>query len=433
MCGPTGMEVDSGRVAPAERPVADLASSPIGNSKAFEISIRNQYNKLYLSRLQALTPLALQAGAKKWPTVPAEHVHSSLSELRVRGPGSVGIAAGCLCKKVAKKKSVLDGLDNFEALPNLVNQDDCYVSEEDEVALEDASFRVALGKSGEFWTNFTAGMVVAVHARVDAAGKFQILDACLPGYAPPSPPAAGQGRRLLALVSGLQPGRGMATPQALLALLEFVTGMKESQRDVAASIAQVIVAGGIQMETEDEDQGEASLDQADNILASMAASVPVVIMPGATDCATNQSLPQVPLGSVCLPFAAKAGAKGVSNPCAIEVAGCKLLGAAGQPVSSVVQFTSLERHVDALRTCLEARLMAPTAPTELTIAPHAEDPMIIADSQIPRVMFSGNHPTFEAEERGGVVFVCVPAFHQRPAVVLVDLDTLVAEEVLVQV
>mmetsp|Transcript_33292 Transcript_33292/g.86326 ORF Transcript_33292/g.86326 Transcript_33292/m.86326 type:complete len:277 (+) Transcript_33292:506-1336(+) len=276
-------------------------------------------------------------------------------------------------------------------------------------------------------------MIVAVHAKVDYTGRFQILDVCLPGYTAPSPQIAGPGRRLLALVSGLQPGRGMATPQALLALQQFVTGMKEGQRDVAASITQIIVAGGTQMETDDEDLGEGSLDQADKFLAALATSVPVVIMPGATDSATNQSLPQAPLGSVCLPYSAQAGAKAVSNPCAMEVAGCKVLGSSGQPVSSVLQFTNLERPVDALRTCLEARLMAPTAPTELAIAPHVEDPMVIMDNHVPRVMFSGNHPTFQTDQREDVVFVCVPAFHQRPAVVLVDLDTLSAEEVVMQV
>merc|ERR1712183_166196 len=119
--------------------------------------------------------------------------------------------------------------------------------------------------------------------------------------------------------------------------------------------------------------------------------------------------------------------KSVSNPYQCGLNNLNILGHAGQPVRDLMRCSSLSTPIQALTTCLDARLLAPTAPdTLITQAFDKADPFVI--EAMPQVLFSGGHDQAEYEWRApsqgapGTLCVCVPAFHKHPSVVLVSLN-----------
>ncbi|KAF6086601.1 DNA polymerase delta 2, accessory subunit [Phyllostomus discolor] len=103
----------------------------------------------------------------------------------------------------------------------------------------------------------------------------------------------------------------------------------------------------------------------DEILLQLSASVPVDVMPGEFD-PTNYTLPQQPLHPCMFPLAtAYSTLQLVTNPYQATIDGVRFLGTAGQNVSDIFRYSSMEDHLEILEWTLRVRHISPTAPDTL--------------------------------------------------------------------
>jgi DNA polymerase delta subunit 2 len=224
------------------------------------------------------------------------------------------------------------------------------------------------------------------------------------------------------------------------------------------------------------------LRDADALALSLAASVPLDVMPGLPD-PTGHALPQQPLHACLLPGAASrfgggAGRKGTlvraTNPHDFDLGGVRFLGTSGQNVDDVLRWSTIglagadggaeeepsaanraslgdgPRRCEALRSLLAWGHLAPTAPDTLAAFPFkSADPFVMEGC--PHVFFCGGGREFAtataevgddgrvveagAEGKGGstVRLISVPDFSAQPVIVLVNLRTLDCHTVRVQV
>ena len=116
----------------------------------------------------------------------------------------------------------------------------------------------------------------------------------------------------------------------------------------------------------------------DNFLASLLPSIPVTLLPGASDPA-NVSLPQQPVHPAMFPNARAYGPSQptgdeprttgwfdtVTNPWDGEIEGWKVLGTGGQNVDDVFKYVESEDRLRMLEAMCRWRCCAPTAPDTL--------------------------------------------------------------------
>lgn len=126
----------------------------------------------------------------------------------------------------------------------------------------------------------------------------------------------------------------------------------------------------------------APTDHLDTFLTNILSTIPITLLPGATDPA-NVQIPQQPLHPALFPKArpfAKSpvqtkqedGASSlpptfepVTNPWEGEVEGWRFLGSGGQPVSDVYKYVESEDRLEMMEAMLRWRCNAPTAPDTL--------------------------------------------------------------------
>ena len=228
------------------------------------------------------------------------------------------------------------------------------------------------------------------------------------------------------------------------------------------------------------------LRDADALALSLAASVPLDVMPGLPD-PTGHALPQQPLHACLLPGAAArygggTGRKGTlvraTNPHDFDLGGVRFLGTSGQNVDDVLRWSTIgladrdaeaeeepsaansatlgdgARRCEALRSLLAWGHLAPTAPDTLAAFPFKSADPFVMDG-CPHVFFCGGGREFatataEVGEDGRVVeagkdegkvegdskavrLVSVPDFSASPVIVLVNLRTLDCHPVRIQV
>ena len=302
---------------------------------------------------------------------------------------------------------------------------------------------------------FVTGVVLAVKGRVVANGEFEVDEICYPAPAPqttrPSPPATSPGRHVL-LCSGLRAGDDAASSALNLELMcDYVTGNLggANEQGVAASVARVVVCGGALSAPEVPAQSLDGRQQAavarplrelDVLLTTLAASVPVDLMPGEGD-PTNQALPQQPLHPCLFPEAKRFSPNtfaSCTNPHDFTLGGVDFLGTAGQNVSNLAAYTDVTKNgtgsdasaaeaLDLMEATVRWQHVAPTAPDTLACYPYKDrDPFFIEKS--PHVYFAGMQPSFgwRKVNVGDVETVCVsvPDFSKTGAVVMLNVDTL---------
>ena len=333
-----------------------------------------------------------------------------------------------------------------------------FVSDDDSLVLEDEGARVRLTGNGIAVDCFVTGVVLAVKGRVVANGEFEVDEICYPAPAPQAtrPRAteeAAAGRHVL-LCSGLRVGDDAASSALNLELMcDYVTGNLGGANDqgVAASIARVIICGGALPEADVPAQsldGRAQaavarpLRQLDVLLTTLAASVPVDLMPGDGD-PTNQALPQQPLHPCLFPEAKRFSPQtfaSCTNPHDFTVGGVDFLGTAGQNVSNLAAYSDVVEGVeggagdddagealDLLEATVRWQHVAPSAPDTLACYPYKDrDPFFIERS--PHVYFAGMQPAFGCRkvrvDDVETTCVAVPDFSKTGTVVLLNVDTL---------
>jgi len=381
--------------------------------------------------------------------------------------GKLTVILGTFYKKMKLKPSKLQDLedkcfaDGQDRKRSGQDASVCFASDDDTALLEDESGRIQLHQSGDAWTGIMSGLVtgliVALRGCLTNDGTFEVKDLCTAGMAPQ--PTAGLicsqaaakskvNHDYVLLVSGLNAGNcgdRMHLPQILA---DYITGHLGSASDVdrvSSRIVRVIIAGNsVELNTgkssgakvlpispREQQTMAQPLQQLDLWLAQVLASVPVDLMPGASD-PTNYVWPQQPLHPCLLPTAARySSLRSVSNPhhCVIGIA--SFLGSAGQNTRDVLRCTTRAKcatAVSAAEKLLRWSHMAPTAPDTLGCYPfHMRDPFVINES--PHVFFSGNCESFEtsfvtgpSDQRTRVV--CLPQFSTTGVAALVSLTDL---------
>jgi DNA polymerase delta subunit 2 len=424
------------------------------------LAFSRQYSHMYLKRLLALRG-GLQAQARKqWPDAALTDKVISLQT------GKRTVVIGTLYKEQALKPSVMDEfVDEFTGAARKQERDN-YCDAGDSLSLEDESGRTALvNLAPEHVAGFVTGLVVAVYGQLNGAGDLHVHGVLLPGMPgqpararSPSPSGLPSARRLLLVASGLSVGDACDMLRTEL-LVDFLLGQVggAADRELAGEVVRVLIAGGsvrpsggveggaaggaagaaaaaaaaarkFAVGRREENRYAQPVKQLDSVLAELASSVPVDVMPGGHD-PCNATLPQQPLHRCLFPHSERFAAtfRRVTNPYACKVGDVSLLATAGQPVQDLRRCTKGMDSVALMMQTLVWRHVAPTAPDSLACHPlETHDPFVL--SEVPHLYISGDQPAFQtslvvSDEDSKVRsrLVAVPRFHETGLVVLVDL------------
>jgi DNA polymerase delta subunit 2 len=300
--------------------------------------------------------------------------------------------------------------------------------------LEDESGRLRL--IGPTLANemLVTGCIIAVMGTENANGDFEVVDIRVPDLPPQparwtksKPPTAANGPAKrskkpklededeimettklgsggkLAIVSGL----GISATNAeqslqLNLLLEYLIGeaLDPASQHQTSQINRLIIAGN-SLASENDAVSHDTIGNArkankkygydssaynpaptahlDNFLATLLPSMPVTLMPGASDPA-NVSLPQQPVHPALFPNARAYAASppsvagvekqpgwfdAVTNPWDGEIDGWRVLGTGGQNIDDVFKYVESEDRLGMLEAMCRWRCCAPTAPDTL--------------------------------------------------------------------
>lgn len=443
---PTTPAVSQKTSSPQQEKVAPKRESNSTNVPPGKFSQKSndwkQYFGVYRQRIIALRRSALREAHSIWggALVP-DAFRAEISGFR-RHVGEL-VIVGLLSKEHKNRSNVVHQFKNNPLSSRLLSEETLngtnlgpggLCSDEDSLWIEDSTMRLKLTVDPQLLHGLCSGIVGCVRGTASADGGFvvsSIVFVNLPPPAPLGPPAADpKVGPFIAFVSGFASPDDDA-PSAAPALERLVEFVSRSE----SNVKQLIVCGGA-LCTKPGQEGMASKDAlavADELLCRLAAACTVRLMPGQAD-PTNYSLPQMPLHPDLFRKARNCGGsfRCVTNPyCGqVENTTFNILGHSGQPVFDILRCTRGTTPIGALRLCLEAMHLAPTAPDTLATPPFQdEDPFLI--DEVPHVLFSGGHERAEHdwirapkgdEDRSGTQCICVPAFHRRPAAVLVNVN-----------
>lgn len=298
--------------------------------------------------------------------------------------------------------------------------------------LEDESGRLRLVGAPLTSELLVTGCIIAVMGTENANGDFEVVDIRLPELAPQprrwerddldTSSGPGKKRRIskergsdenggkLAIVSGLAISGDEADHVTIDLLMEYLLGEATcpTQQSEAAKITRLIIAGDALAEStplpsreelvngkkasrkygyDSSAYNPAPTAHLDSLLATLLPTVPVTLIPGASDPA-NVSLPQQPIHPAMLPHsraysaspvppASANGSDGAAkdsdwafdaatNPWEGDVQGWRMLGMGGQPVDDIFKYVDDDiDRLEMMEQMLRWRCCAPTAPDTL--------------------------------------------------------------------
>mmetsp|Transcript_39639 Transcript_39639/g.93386 ORF Transcript_39639/g.93386 Transcript_39639/m.93386 type:complete len:632 (-) Transcript_39639:107-2002(-) len=457
-----GRSPDFAQPTPAKEPIpaarkltVGSGAAPLAESTRFDMRHQEwlQYNDSYAARLAALSKPALDKAQDLWDgEIPPAGFLETMQALSVTG--SEIVVVGILVKEMKSRPDLIAQVREGKFQPSGtetdVGSEAKLCSDDDKVWLEDNAVRMQLKVSPEQVKKLATGMVTCAKGTFLSDGTFNTTGLCCAGGAllssqitDPHPPVLEQEGEMgpyIAFVSGLRIGAANTDAAPRKRLLDFLLGQTsdESRTALSAAVLRVVICGGCYPSSTLIEGQATILDEVDTLLAAIADRVPLDVMPGRNE-PSNLSLPQMPL---LQPFFPKAKAsenfRSRSNPHeqSLLVDGDRtlhMLGHSGQPVQDIVRCTEGVTPVQALEMCLTASHLAPTAPDTLASQPCKDsDPFVM--ERRPDILFSGGHETEEHTFIGsvsqGTLCLCVPAFHRRPAIVLVNMrDTRIVKVV----
>lgn len=468
------MEIDEGapaqmantEAASAQRPQVAYATldAPF-RTQPSDRAANGQYANVYFARLAKLRPVVVERMKAEWG-LSDEQIGGMLSKTLDVPEETDCIVLGTVYADMKAKPNVLEEYTRDPLAP-IAPPPSKYCGPGDKLIIEDETGRLVLSGALLAGQRLVTGVVLAVRGRLDSSSSFAVEAICVPGFAPqpPLPPsvslaegeaAAREGDQYLALVSGLEVGAegDGAHSLALQLLCDYLSahvGGGGGELGLQARIVRLVVCGGLLGEA---DAGKpvvveaskarnaranrslaAALHALETMLLPVAASLPIDLMPGATD-PSNLNLPQQPLHHCLLPLLARhAHFASVTNPHAFDLAGLRVVGTSGQPVTDALKYRPAAddgaeplSSEAALEDMLRWRHLAPTAPDTLPCFPFAmTDPFVLAET--PHLAFAGNQPRYGTRlarlaDGKRVRIVSVPSFAATRTAVLVNLRTL---------
>lgn len=302
--------------------------------------------------------------------------------------------------------------------------------------LEDESGRLRLIGMPLASEMLVTGCIIAVMGTETAAGDFEVVDIRVPDlptqlarWDSADVPESGDGTsrkakkpRLeddevmqdaapgsgskIAIVSGLEiSGTSTENTLQLDLLMEYLLGesLTPSGQTSSSHISRLIIAGN-SLATDDEVHDSIGnrrkahkkygydssaynpvpTAHLDTFLSNVLTSIPVTLIPGASDPA-NVSLPQQPIHAAMFPqsraYSANPPSKvtegreagwfdSVTNPWDGEVDGWRVLGTGGQNVDDVFKYVESEDRLGMMEAMCRWRCVAPTAPDTLCKLPY---------------------------------------------------------------
>jgi DNA polymerase delta subunit 2 len=385
--------------------------------------------------------------------------------------GELCWVVGTVYMEMALKPNVLDDIskEHWIAAPPLR---ETYVSDKDEVMLEDESGRLrVIGEN--LSSTYVTGCVLAALGTEQADGTFQVIatqyadlprqperwerdEADVKGK---KPAHAKAGK--LAIVSGLEITGTDDDDLSLDLLLEYLTGEAggPSDQKSASAITRLIIAGDslshaspiLSREAFAERKSKkhaygydastynaSPAERLDAFLADILPTLPITLLPGASDPA-NVALPQQPLHAALFPQSrlyasppAQAtstlhGLDSVTNPWTGDVEGQRVLATGGQTVADLLKYVAGVGALEVMEMMLRWRCIAPTAPDTLWCYPFQDhDPLLLREC--PHLYIAGCQDRFatrvvQGPEGQRVRLVSVPRFSRTGQIVLVDMES----------
>ncbi|KAI9781589.1 MAG: hypothetical protein M1835_004269 [Candelina submexicana] len=444
---------------------------------------QQQYGDMYFLRLAQLKPAVEEIASEAWEGVQiaGETVHRVERVLDVR-QGELCWVAGTVYMDMPLKPNILDDIskDHWIAAPPPREK---YISPsgQDQIMLEDESGRLRLMGLPLQTQMLVTGCIVAVMGTENANGDFEVVDLKVPDL-PRQPQrwerdeidgSSGKGKggegengkaegAKIAIVSGLGISGDEANSLTIDLFMEWILGEAagEGQQEEASKISRLIVAGDSLAEASPipsrEELGKkankkygydssaynpAPIAHLDALFATLLPSIPITLLPGASDPA-NVSMPQQPIHPAMFPHsraytAAPGSTDGpgwfdsVTNPWEGDIDGWRIMGTGGQPIDDVFKYVTGEDRVEMMERLLRWRCGAPTAPDTLWCYPFQDKDQFVIE-ECPHVYFVGNQPKFDTAVIEGpagqsVRLIAVPKFKETGQVVLLDVDSLDVE------
>ncbi|KAK9452407.1 DNA polymerase alpha/epsilon subunit B-domain-containing protein [Limtongia smithiae] len=428
-----------------------------------------QYANVYFLRLAILKPRVEKIAAEAWNGMKISN-HTVIHVPRVLDvqQGHLCWITGTIYMDMPLKPNILDEVTSEFWSTKPVSDDKFADPARDTVMLEDESGRVQLVFSGgvssgagvQQYMSLVTGCVVAVLGSETPDGEFEVVDIRVADLAPQTslqrPLLTGQQResnskkRYIALVSGVSVSGDEHERYETDMLVEYLTGELTGSSDTghAKDIVHVIFAGNSFASTSTsagtpdlvtkrsgkqhtQTYTPAPGETLDSILAEIAFSVPVDLMPGAHD-PTNATVPQQPLHPLLLPRARGVSTfRATTNPCWWKFGDVKILGTGGQMIDDIFKYVEDTDRLKMMENTLRWQHCAPTAPDTLWTYPFADrDPFLLEET--PHVYFAGSQPSFQTmlihgSENQVVRLIALPKFAETAEIVLLDVDTLTCE------
>ncbi|EME39108.1 hypothetical protein DOTSEDRAFT_159262 [Dothistroma septosporum NZE10] len=452
---------------------------------------QQQYADMYFTRLAQLKPAVEQIASEAFGDVEiAGEVCRKVDRVLDVRQGQLCWVVGTCYMELPLKPNVLDDIGKehwISAPPN--REKYASANGQESFMLEDESGRLKLTGGSLQGFLLVTGAIIAVMGTENSDGDFEVLDLRVPDL--PRQPArwerddsavVRQGKKVqkgrpqsgkVAIISGMSISGDEGDTLALDLLMEWMLGEAACPIDQqgAANISRLIIAGNSLAHAQPIPSREdviaakknaqkkygydaasynaAPTDRLDTLLATLLPSIPVTLLPGATD-PTSTSLPQQPIHAAMFPHSrtymdsiAPTSSctpnwfDSITNPGEFDLDGWRFLGAGGQTLDDVYKYVHGEERLEMMESMLRWRLTAPTAPDTLPCFPFQDgDKFVLKES--PHVYFVGNQPKFETSEIEGphgetVRLVAVPSFRKTGQVVLIDLETLVPEVITIEV
>lgn len=359
-----------------------------------------QFADMYFLRLAMIKPDVVAIASEAWGNFELAGEKATQMErvLDVR-QGELCWVVGTVYMEMPLKPNVLDDLakEHWIAAPPTREK---YITPDgqEEIFLEDESGRLRLTGDNLQRQLLVTGCIIATLGTENAAGEFEVLDVKVADL--PEQPArtseAGKGGKI-AIVSGLGIAGDGSDSVALDLLGDFLLGESLPEHDQVAQISRLIIAGNnmahaspipsreevaarptaLKKYGHDSSNYDASPSQTlDAFIAQLLPSIPVTLMPGATDPA-SVAIPQQALHPALFPHSrtysnppvqpseTPSWFDSVTNPWQGDIDGWRFLGNSGQPINDMYKYVGGTNRLRMMEHLLRWRNNAPTAPDTL--------------------------------------------------------------------